>query len=143
MVTGLVTGIHKSRARIGVDTRQDRGAGADLVDPAGTADDAIVGQRVTAVEGQRGIVDHIRNDTAAGAAVADLQGAGDDLPGRRMGAGADQRPGAGACLLEGIEVLVLRADRGDIEGAVCSAAQTEDVIRSGGMCHHVAFDDRS
>ena len=74
--------------------RQRQRARATLRDSAGAADDAGIGQRVAAVEGERGVVGDVAGDAAGGAAIADLQRAGADRrPTAGVGTGENERTG--------------------------------------------------
>ena len=93
-------GVDRGGAGVGVVGRQRGGAGADLVERAGAGDHAVVLVGVGAVEGERGVVDHVAEDRAGGAAVAELQDAGVDGGEAGVGVVAAQDRRAGADLGE-------------------------------------------
>ncbi|WP_246678090.1 hypothetical protein [Mesorhizobium sp. B1-1-7] len=137
-------GVDHRAAAIGVGAGQDRRSAADLADRASAADNAAIGQRVAAVEGEHAGVGDVADDRAAGATISQLQRALLDIPvgGRR--AIACQHPGAGARLLEGVEIPVLgrRADGRDIETAVSRAAQAQDVVGTERAADDIPLNDR-
>ena len=97
------SGQHGGAAGIGIVGGEDCGAGSDLCHGAGTGDDTAEGHGVGAVESEHTIVEHVAHNAAAGAAVAEMQGAGRDrraaavgvVGGEHRGAGADVGQGAG------------------------------------------------
>src|SRR5262249_24914883 len=75
---------------VGAVPSQRQRAGATLGERAGAADHAGIGQRVAAVEGERGVVDDVAGDAARGAAAADLQRAGADRRPTGVGVGTGE-----------------------------------------------------
>ena len=72
-------------ACVGVVPCQRQRAGPSLGERAAAADDAGIGQRVVAVEDERGVVDDVPGDAAGVAGVADLQRARADRRIPRVG----------------------------------------------------------
>ena len=112
-------GADRRAAGVGVGAGEDRGAGPDLGERAGAADHAGIGQRVAAVEHQRGVVDDVADDTAGGAAVADLQRPRADRRAAGIGVGAGEDRGSGPGLGE-------RAGAADHAGIGHRVAAVED-----------------
>src|SRR4029078_1789518 len=86
--------------RIGVVAGENGGAGPDLADAAGSRDHARERDHVTAVEGQRAVIDDVAPDPAGGAAVAELQRAGRDAGATRIGVVSGDNGGAGPDLAD-------------------------------------------
>ena len=78
------------RTRVGVRAGQRQRVGAGLGERAGAADGVSEGQRVGAVEDERGVVDHRTAEDAGRTARADLQRTGADRRGAGEGIGAGQ-----------------------------------------------------
>ena len=102
----------RGAAGIGVVRGQHHGAGAQLLQAAAAADDAVERDRVGAVEGQHACVPHIALDAAAAAAIADLQRSSRDVRAARVGVLAGQYQGAGTLLGQGSRPIDLRRHRG-------------------------------
>ena len=91
-------------AGIGIVGGEHGGAGADLGQGPGSRDQAGEGHGVGAVEGELAVVEHIAQNAAGVAAVAELQGAGRDrrtagvcvVGGEHGGAGTDLSDASGA-----------------------------------------------
>jgi hypothetical protein len=62
-------GADRGAAGVAAGAGQDRRAGADLVDRAGSGDDAVEGRRIGAVEGERGVVGSAFISTRRGLAL--------------------------------------------------------------------------
>ena len=82
---GQRAGGDRRAAGVGVRSRERGGAGAEFVHRASAADAAVVGGIIRAVEGEGGVVGDVSGDRTAGAAIAELQGAGGNGGGAVVG----------------------------------------------------------
>ena len=137
-------GADRRGAGVGVVPRQGQRVGAVLGDGAGAADQTGIGQRVAAVEDERGIVDDVAGDAAGRAATAERQRAGADRRGAGVGVVAGQGQCAGAALGDGAgpadqtgigqRIAAVEDQRGivdDVAGYAARGAATAERKRAG------------
>ena len=105
---------HRRVTGIGVAADNRQGAAAAFDQIAAATDDIAVGKTVAAIERHRAVVHNIAQHRAAGAAIAELQGAGGDCGAAAVEIAAGQDGGAAAF----VEQIAAAADNAGIGDGV-------------------------